>query len=344
MYQKELNELIANISQLKNDRNYWLVRTMSGEYYDDFLKNNIIGIGWNLYKKDHINELLLTSENPQKALTEFIKKNSSNEDRTSASYAAAQIIRFMFEIKKNDVVIIPSANSDFLSVGYVLDNKTYSLNELRGSYDISTQVDKFRKVKWQKSVTKGSIEPELYMMLFSHHPISYISEYALYVDRLLDSLYKKNDEYHFIVSIQSQNKISGNVLFRTWLDIFELVDEFNKQNNLAIDTDGIETKINVQSPGFIEFICTTPGAIVLIGIILVMLIGGGLESNNKFFPFKLKTDGLIKALKEFLNDRSKRKMVEKLVDKSTNDLNIRNPESIIQLIDKLSNEKNDKKD
>ena len=50
------------------------------------------------------------------------------------------------------------------------------------------------------------------------------------------------------------------------------------------------------------------------GIIVLLINGGGLEFNNKDFQFKLKTDGIIKNVSEFLDRKTDREMRDKIKD------------------------------
>jgi hypothetical protein len=46
----DINKLIEEynipVVQIDENRNYWLVRTQSGEFYDDFYFDNFIAVGW----------------------------------------------------------------------------------------------------------------------------------------------------------------------------------------------------------------------------------------------------------------------------------------------------------
>ena len=69
MQEKELQELqlicqLLNIPMIDKNRKYWLVRTESGKFFEDFLFNNYIALGWdkivdiNVYSQIHEKEIL----------------------------------------------------------------------------------------------------------------------------------------------------------------------------------------------------------------------------------------------------------------------------------------------
>jgi len=38
MTKKEIDEIVAALTDVKENRSYWFVRTQSGDYYKDFLR------------------------------------------------------------------------------------------------------------------------------------------------------------------------------------------------------------------------------------------------------------------------------------------------------------------
>ena len=49
--------LFSDLKALNQDTKYWMVRTMSGSYYGDFLRNGYIAVGYNDISLDVINSL-----------------------------------------------------------------------------------------------------------------------------------------------------------------------------------------------------------------------------------------------------------------------------------------------
>ena len=43
----DLTTLANDLKKLNNSRKYWMVRTVGGTYYGDFVRNNYIAVGFN---------------------------------------------------------------------------------------------------------------------------------------------------------------------------------------------------------------------------------------------------------------------------------------------------------
>ena len=58
----------VGIPIIPDERKYWLVRTKSGIYFNDFYLNNYIAIGW-----DEISDISLMTEQKRELLVDKIK-------------------------------------------------------------------------------------------------------------------------------------------------------------------------------------------------------------------------------------------------------------------------------
>ena len=96
---KEFGIKIPNISV---ERNYWLVRTSGGVWYDEFSNDNFIGINWNELTEKHCK-----TDNRTEA--EVIISNNYPESKQPGKIIK-NIIKFYQEIKIGDVVMIPDEN------------------------------------------------------------------------------------------------------------------------------------------------------------------------------------------------------------------------------------------
>ncbi len=92
----DIEQLLAKTPLIKADRNYWLVRTQGGLYYDDFRASNFIAIGANEITLSDISESIKNLKKPKEFLTKRIKDTFKNEKRPS--YLAGQLIKFTYNI------------------------------------------------------------------------------------------------------------------------------------------------------------------------------------------------------------------------------------------------------
>ena len=63
---------ILDIPSIKNDTNFWMVRAKRGFFFDEFIRNEFIAIGWNSVTKAMISQNLTRSQSDRlKASMEF---------------------------------------------------------------------------------------------------------------------------------------------------------------------------------------------------------------------------------------------------------------------------------
>lgn len=161
-------------------------------------------------------------------------------------------------------------------------------------------------------------------MFNSRHPISDISEYAAYIDSTQFDFYNKDDETHIVLRIKTENEVDVSTFYEIQ-QLFILAEQFCKENNIEDSAKDVSMKVQMESPGLLHFISKKKNILSTVGIIVLLINGGGLEFNNKDFQFKLKTDGIIKNVSEFLDRKTDREMRDKIKD-SLDSLQINTPD------------------
>lgn len=311
------------IPQLNPNKNYWLVRTQSGEFYDEFYFDNFIGIGWN--EIDDIN--LIKDENKHNSLVELVKKHYEDEQRPS--HVANQIRKFVKDIKKGDIVIIPSRSSTHISFGEVLEDNVYIKEIDLEKIEHECPFFKRKKVCWIKTQNREGLDPYLYKLLYSQHTITNANEYAPFIDRSVSTFFQKGDKAHLILSVQTKNEIHARDLLQLIDSSLSIVETFNGITNSNLDPSQVEIKINVQSPGPIELLGNA-GTIAVIGIGLVFLVGGGFKLEKKSdgtFITEATSDGFMEKLIKFIDHLHKNRM-DRLDAESAKKLEVKIPEEL----------------
>lgn len=252
-----------NIPVINEKRRYWLVRTDSGTLWEQFRSEDFIGINWNEFS--NIEEL--EKSKTDKCIESNIKKKIQEiYEVEQGGRILNQINRFLFDINIVDIVMIPSQNSSIISFGEVIsDVYKYTLTD----DDIDNEKCDFikrRNIKWIKDISKKHLDPVLFKMLQAHQAISNADLYAHEIDRALELLYIKGDKTHLTIMVNTRGDIKGKDLYA----IQKLV-----YNSLDIDDETLVMKINVQSPGPIEFITTHIWDIVKILFAISVIVGGG---------------------------------------------------------------------
>lgn len=294
------------IDVFKKDRKYWFIRTQSGMYYDDFTKENFVGIEW-----DEISDL------------NFIKTASDDEwrikilenykDVEKPGSIINQIKKFVNEIKAGDIVLIPNYKSRWLAIGEILNDDIeifkedtdfesilYSLddNEIK---EHKTIIKKRRKVKWLKEVKRSDWDPYLEPIIHSNSAILDADKYALYIDRMLSQFYIKGDEAFLTYKVNKKSNIPYRDMLNFLNNNDKLIALFSSNcPNLDLDINDVILKINVQSKGPIQFKGTFK-TILISGIIIGGLFGTNFSFNFLGQEFNIETEGLpalIRAITE----------------------------------------------
>lgn len=327
------------------ERKYWLVRTKSGVYFNDFYLNDYIAIGW-----DEIDDISLMAESKRESLVEKIKseydksKNTDEEDsevKKTGNYGliATQLIRFATEIKKGDIVIIPSQKSNNVAFGEVLDDEIYKESiDLEDIEDTQCPFIKRRKVRWIKRQNKESVDIYLYKLLNSHHTITDACEYSNIIERTLNSIYVKDNIAHFTMRVGQENNIKLKELSRLINNNISIIDEFNNFTNSNLDVDDVAIKINLHSPGPVEIEGVINGVLV-ISMITFAICGGAFKFTRKNGKkdtetgLEMQSDGfmekLIKFMDHFNNNKLENERLKAQLEESKRDLRISVPQDVI---------------
>lgn len=142
----------------------------------------------------------------------------------------------------------------------------------------------------------------------SHNTItSATEEYAHFIDRTLYSFFKKGDTVHAIFEVCKTGDISAIDVISFIQNILGNIDLFNLVTGSNYDKSEIDIKINVQSPGPIEFFSNNIHAILLVGIAIVGLVGGKarFDFTKKQQSGELSTDGLLGKILKFRQEKNK---------------------------------------
>src|SRR5207253_226002 len=101
-------------------------------------------------------------------------------------------------------------------------------------------------------------------------------------------------------------------------------------NDLDLNLDNIEVKINLNSEGKIQLIGklgkNTAAVIFIIGTLTVSLAGGGLKIDA--LGMDLKTDGIVKAVTNYENNKQNREIIEKFLKEKMDSLQIKSPDDV----------------
>ncbi|WP_299232332.1 hypothetical protein [uncultured Bacteroides sp.] len=336
--------LFSDLKALNQDTKYWMVRTMSGSYYGDFLRNGYIAVGYNDISLDVINSLPANENLAKEQLKEKIKK--IRVELRNIAYPTSQLLRFTRDIKRGDIVIIPSSGATHVAIGTV-ESDVYEDTNPNIDSEHKCGFFKRRKINWKLSCRRGKLPPSLQLMFNSRHILSDVTSYAPYVDSVINDFYVKDDTMHMVLNIRTKDEVTFDDFFDLKA-IDYLVDGFCRlypQYGEGISPDDrIVMKVQMESPGALRLSSKTNQRLFFFGLFILFINGGGLEySTKEGTKFKLSTDGLINAVSDYLDRKADRELLNSAA-RAVDSLKIEAPSDMQPVLElmKTKNEGRDK--
>lgn len=359
MHKEEImdNNLLSllKIPSVPEDIHYWIIRTNGGAYYDDFVLNKYISISWDyvsldvLYNKD---------EEEIKRLIEVYEKTSTTKeelddesDGTAKGKITAilnKINRFVFEIDKRDIILIPSKNSDSITIaevtGDVYETENYVESYLQANPTteiIPCPFRKRRKIKILKTITKGKMDIYLAKGFSSQHALSCMDEYAPYINRTIYGIYSEGDNLHTTLHAGHPNGLTLRELVELSAQLEKAASSIAQQCEIPFDSSQVEVKLNIHSPGLIELIGSLAGSGIVISLLMFALnnlINGGKlnisyqrdeQTGKTNFTVNSETPGINGNAQK--NKRIELKEKEELLE-LVNKLDVKTPEVVAAIL------------
>ena len=321
------SDLIAHID---GKRGYWFIRTFGGRYYPQFLNGSYVALGYNDMRKSLLDRLPTNENSAIAALKGKYLELHPNDKQ--AGKAANQLIRFSRHVKKGAVVLIPSADSSEISFGIV----TGDLFECAHIADTECPCLKRRNVRWVKTIRKRSLHPNLQLAISSRHALSDMSEYAGYIDSLLNDFYVKEDTATIVLNIRTKEDVTLDE-FCGLQSIERIVQGFCEQEHIDYTPGELVMKIQMESPGSMRLSGKQIFAIAFFGLTILSICGGGIEySSPEGTHFKIGTDGLIEKYNDYMDRKADRELI-KSAKHAIDSLHLEKPEdveAILQILEK----------
>lgn len=185
----DTKQSLFNISTIGKETNFWMVRAKRGFFFDEFLNNEFIAIGWNSVTKAMINPMLSKSQSD--GIKEELKE-IYGESRPGT--ALNKCILFCYELKSGDIAVIVDNNR--IAFAYIGDYYEDTSKRLSVEFEkeIHQQIEKAnpnfdrfdcpyikrRKIKVIKVLGENdAISPYLQTALARNwHSLSDLNDYA----------------------------------------------------------------------------------------------------------------------------------------------------------------------
>ncbi|WP_147400010.1 MULTISPECIES: hypothetical protein [Bacteroides] len=334
----DVEKLLKDVKTVNAQSQYWMVRSMSGDYFHEFISRGYIAIGYNeislqeikfaISKEEKANEQLRGTIDLKIAKGEML--DASGEEPNS-QYVAPQLLKFCRDIKINDIIVIPGKNSDNLAIARI-DSVVYEEKNI-SHLDGVCQFNKRRKITVLRTLLRSSLSPKMQLMFNSRHIVSNIDSYAPFVDSCVSDFYEKDDEVHLVLRIKTEDDVNTQSFFSLY-KLFQVTENFCKQNGIDGTVADMIMKVQMESPGDLRLSARNKMFIWMVALTILGVNGGGLNIKAGNFSFDLSTGGLIEKFNDFLDhevDRDTKESIKCALDS----LEINTPEDFKTAIDLL---------
>lgn len=258
-----LDQIIQGVNVVPEDTGYWFVRTDGGEHFETYLDQHFIGIGWNEITYRDLQNATEQGKDIKDKIARIEGLDMTIARSKSHVTGVFNKLRRFKNLKKGDIVIIPSRNSSRLAFGIIEDDNIYTQTE-----DLQEcPHQKRRTVNWLEVVNIQKLDPIFYQIIKSRHAICDIKKYQYYINAVTETLYIKDNYTHFVINIDTTEEINVNELIIFIDAINKLSVSINLELQLNEDTESTTIKLNLQSPGRIEFKTVAKSMIVAASLI-----------------------------------------------------------------------------
>ena len=327
-----LNEYVQTV---EHTNSYWMVRTMGGDYFDEFVKSNFIAIG---YDQIHLRELNNISLDDNAAITQLKNKVADiYKDSVRPGHIVSQLLRFCKGINVGDIIVIPGPSSYKLAICRVT-GKVFEDEYAKGLCPFKKRIP----IEVLRVTTRFALSPKAQFMFNSRHPISDITPYASYIDNCVLDFYNKNDETHIVLRINTDSDVNVSA-FYSIEQLFKINEDFCKEQGMDGNSSEVILKVQMESKGALHFISRNKQFIALVALGILFINGGGLKINYDGFNLDLSTHGIFGSYNEYMDRKVDRALISS-IENSLDSLEINTPEDFQKAIIELYQKHNDARD
>lgn len=310
--QKEIDILDGmlnfSVPTIPENTRFWMIRTQKGYFYNEFITKRFVALAWNL-----IDESTDFSEKSREFLKDDILIEFEEIHRPST--VINKCFSFIHEIKEGDILIIPNAGSQYITLAtagtYFEDSsKTVELEHRVISKienndvdidDVSCPYKKRRHIHLLRTIKNEDLNYSLCRAISNYHGLSNMDSYANHILNALYNYYIFKDTTALVYNVRKSSPIRprelGGILYGTTELLSQVTDEEN-----------ISTQVSLNSPGEIVFyILNFCKDNWMCAFGLLIFLGGG-------SALTFKVPGLIDIIKSILNAPSEHQKKQATAD------------------------------
>lgn len=281
------------IPEISDTVNFWMIRSKSGYFYHEYIKEEFIALGWNFIDKS-------TAINSQtiEILKEGIRERYGDK---RPMYAINKCNKFIGGMKEGDYVIIPDMGSTKVAICIVgeyyekeidykneieiihkIDNREFEINQIECPYK------KRRKIQVLLEVSTKRIGHNILKALTSYHGLSDMNDYAYDILNCVYDCYSYNGDIIFSLNVGKEEPIRPR-------EVAKLMYGITNFFGSVVDEEILSTSLNLNSPGkvvvFLKkgFSSLKKKVLPLVGVYIAIVGGSG---------FGFEFPGLVGFIKE----------------------------------------------
>ena len=249
---KFINDALEyTIRNISDNKRFWMIRTKKGFFFDEFIDNNYVALGWNT----------ITQENDfGKSQEEVLKESIKNWYGDSRPAGAINKCKsFIYDIHVGDYILIPNSGSEKIAIArageYYEDEKKGVKDEL----DVIPRIDndekeiikvkcpyrKRRHIEVLKIISPALMSYNLRQAISNYHGLSNLDKYGEYILNCLYDCYIYKDNLNIAINVKQKNPLKPRQISKLLYSFTEFVCSIS-------DVDNISTTINLNSPGSVR--------------------------------------------------------------------------------------------
>lgn len=117
--QYNIEQLGSLVSNLNAEKHYWFFRSMGGTFFDEFVDDGFIAIGYDDILLKHLKQLPLPEGQARTMLKTVMKEKYYDISKTQLAKAVGQIVKFYRNLSVGDVIVVPNFQSKKYAIGIV---------------------------------------------------------------------------------------------------------------------------------------------------------------------------------------------------------------------------------
>lgn len=335
---EKINQQV-HIVEVPEACSFWMIRTKSGAYYSEYIKNGYIAIGWNAILQSNI------TQDDEEKLRQAVELNYTDKRPGAAINKCYSFVR---DMRVGDIVmILGDKRVAFGIVGEYFEKQDIQnciIKELEADAQIAAGVHKQneiecpyikrRKIQVIKEVEEIRLTPMLARAMMNHHSLSEIDDYAIPVLNTCFDLYVYNGETHVVFRVNTKNKIKGRDFATFCYYITEMFSALNGDEDISITT-------NLNSPGdyvvaFSQGMDFIQGHWFAFLFIFTVLFGGSYEKDGMKVEIP-SIRGVIKWLCNHKHDAEIKGLETEKLKKEIDGIDLDNELKRIQIVREIEN-------